>query len=320
MFSIQPFDGSDADYVTMTAIDSAVFPQYRMSAEEWKHIDANRDPKYPFHRDLIACGDSVVAFGDYGQLPRFFHPQKYVFNIFVHPDHDHPDIRPFYLRHVLDVLKDHNLIAVTTGMLADKTTHMNFLVANGFEETMREPMSELDITTFDPARFAHVNARVESSSIKIVSLTELQKRDPDWKRHLYDVRMAIIQDVPTTGTQVLPSFEEFESSTLCGPAYDTDGWFVALENSHYVGMCRGWMNQADAEKFNNELTGVIRSHRRRGIATALKLRLIAYARQRGVTIITTSNEENNPMYHLNLMLGFVAKPAWVHYEKTLQDA
>ena len=33
--------------------------------------------------------------------------------------------------------------------------------------------------------------------------------------------------------------------------------------------------------------------------------------------IVTSHEENNPMYTLNLKLGFEPKPAWISYQETV---
>ena len=65
------------------------------------------------------------------------------------------------------------------------------------------------------------------------------------------------------------------------------------------------------------LTGVLRSHRRRGIATAVKLPTIDFARSVGARYISTDNEENNPMYQLNLKLGFRPMPAWLDFEKHL---
>ena len=78
-------------------------------------------------------------------------------------------------------------------------------------------------------------------------------------------------------------------------------------------------NDADTEKIDTGLTGVIRSHRRRGIAMALKVQALEFARQRGFQTVMTDNEEKNPMYQLNLKLGFKPKPAWIDFEKQLRS-
>lgn len=64
-------------------------------------------------------------------------------------------------------------------------------------------------------------------------------------------------------------------------------------------------------------TGVLRSYRQRGLATALKVRTIEYAKANGYQAIRTGNEENNPMLALNKKLGFVEITARLAFEKRL---
>ena len=71
------------------------------------------------------------------------------------------------------------------------------------------------------------------------------------------------------------------------------------------------------QNLNVGVTGVLPSHRRNGIATALKLKTIQYAIDYGAVTLKTGNEENNPMYDLNMALGFKPKPAWLSLRKTL---
>ena len=66
------------------------------------------------------------------------------------------------------------------------------------------------------------------------------------------------------------------------------------------------------------LTGVRREYRRRGIATALKVMALQFARENGYTEIVTDNEENNPMFQINLQLGFEPQPASLDYVRHLQ--
>lgn len=43
-------------------------------------------------------------------------------------------------------------------------------------------------------------------------------------------------------------------------------------------------------------------------------------RRHGIARIVTNNDSRNPMYQLNLALGFVPQPAWVRVEKALDRA
>lgn len=314
MLGIRPFESTDADYEALIAIDSAVFPEHPLSVDEWRHQDSARSPDKLFHRDMIERDGEVIAFGEYRQGSN---PQKYFFHVFVHPDYEHPDIRPAYLEHVMAVLAERDPVAIISGALDDHTPDVQFLEANGFRPVRREPSSDLDVAAFDSARFDHILEKMRSAHIEIMSLRELQDQDPNWKRKLYELYETLEQDVPSVDAPVERSFEEFEQLLLSGPTYDPDGWFVALHRGQYVGMSRCRQNQVDSKRLDSGLTGVIRSHRRQGIATALKLHVLEYARQSGITTIVTFNDDGNPMYHLNLALGFKPKPAWVVYEKVL---
>lgn len=105
---------------------------------------------------------------------------------------------------------------------------------------------------------------------------------------------------------------------LDAPTADPDGWFVALDGTQYVAQSQGSINtESDPVQFITGVTTTRREYRRRGIATALKLHVIQYAQTHGAQEIWTTNDAQNPMYQLNLALGFQPQPAWVRVEKTL---
>ena len=80
-----------------------------------------------------------------------------------------------------------------------------------------------------------------------------------------------------------------------------------------------WSTPAMNEIYTG-FTGVKRSHRRMGIALALKLRGIAYAKAHGHPVIRTNNDSTNKaMLSINERLGFVKQPAWITFIKTLKD-
>ena len=63
--------------------------------------------------------------------------------------------------------------------------------------------------------------------------------------------------------------------------------------------------------------GVLRQYRRKGIATALKIKAMEKLLQKGITEIRTDNEENNPMYKINEKLGFKPVPSSMDYSKKI---
>ncbi len=80
---------------------------------------------------------------------------------------------------------------------------------------------------------------------------------------------------------------------------------VALEDGVVVGYATLCPLAATPDTLEHELTGVLRSHRRRGIAEALKRTQIAWAAAEGYrTLVTYTQEENEAMRALNLKLGY----------------
>ena len=94
--------------------------------------------------------------------------------------------------------------------------------------------------------------------------------------------------------------------------------FIAIVDGRFVGVTSLWRSLAEKDKLHTALTGVVRGLRRKGIATALKVRAVEFARDQEARVIRTENEENNPMYDLNVRLGFRPVPAWWTYRKELE--
>ena len=95
---------------------------------------------------------------------------------------------------------------------------------------------------------------------------------------------------------------------------------VADDGERFVGTSQ--LGQGTSpEELRTGLTGVRREYRRRGIALALKVHALAFARSRGYQRVLTENESNNRgILAINERLGFVKNPVWVHYLKAFGAA
>ncbi len=92
---------------------------------------------------------------------------------------------------------------------------------------------------------------------------------------------------------------------------------MALDQGRYVGVSALADEYEDRTRLATDYTGVIPSYRRRGIATALKLCCIHYAHTHGANTIRTGNDAANPMYQLNVGLGFKPVPSELLFELKL---
>ena len=193
---------------------------------------------------------------------------------------------------------------------------VRFYTDRGYEVAMRENTSALDVTDYDFTCFAGLPEKVAASGIEILTLPEVQARDDDWLQKFYDLENAIDNDIPNTDAHTPQGIEQF-GKMFKHPCFLPEAQFFALDGRELVGLSTLWKDDVLEDKLWVGITGTLPSHRRRGIATALKLKTFEYAVAHGVKTLETENEENNPMYALNVKLGFEPLPAWLTLRKKL---
>ena len=97
-----------------------------------------------------------------------------------------------------------------------------------------------------------------------------------------------------------------------------DSYFVALDGEHIVGLSY-LVRRPDGDAEVGD-TGVLHSHRRRGIARTLKRMVTRYAAERGIQRVHTDNRaDNTGMLAINRELGFVPGELVVIFEKALRS-
>lgn len=318
-----------AEYETIIAIYNQALPDNAATAAEWQHYDREWSSKYLFQRFIVEYDGGFIAEGAIFE-PFWMHvPGKYVYAYTTLPAYealtvDGESVHDAIYAFVLDYLAPHKPQSLFGFAREDKLTMVNWLLANGFQPKMRYPVSRLDVQNFDPSPFEAVRAQVAASGIDLMTLTELQAQDPAWKTKTHALYNEIEMDIPAPDPPTPEPMEEFEK-TFKSPNFIADGWLIAVDKTQtdddavgpYVGITMLGIKLATPEKMGTWITGVTRSYRRRGIALALKVASIEFARRQGVKFIETDNEENNPMYQINMKLGFEPLPAWADYEKTL---
>jgi mycothiol synthase len=318
--TIRDFDYSDADYAAVVAVGNRVYDEYPDTIDDWKHSDAHRAAHLKFRRWLARLGDEVVAYASYSQHEGMYNPRLFHLEIAVQPASQGRGVGSALYETLMEALTPFDPLRVRSRTREDKARALAFLKVRGFVEDMRDWESRLAVEAFDPAPYAGHEAKVAASGIQLVTLAELVARDPDHRRKLYACDLQLSKDVPHPEPHTSFSYETFEHFVFNSPNLLPEGFFVALDGDQYVGMSNLWRSQADPSELYTGLTGVRREYRRRGIALALKLRAIDYARRHGVKTLKTWNESNNrPMLSINEALGFVKQPAWVNYVKHLKQ-
>ncbi|MEZ4860603.1 MAG: GNAT family N-acetyltransferase [Caldilineaceae bacterium] len=330
MLTIRPFQSTDDDYNAVVAIQNAVWPDQPETVAWWRYRDQIRNRQYFYHSLLVEADGQIVASGYCMETPWSYRPGKYALGITVHPAYERRGIGAMLYEHIINLLAARSLppTLLVSNVREDKTQGVRFLQQRGFQQVMRSPISRLDLAGFDGSRFATVQHKVQAAGIELYTMPELAKIDLDHRQKIYELDWQCTLDEPLPDAPTKPSFEDYSKFFFDNPNFIPEACFIAVDKSEhgksehgkseYVGLSNLFHNPGQPTTINTGFTAVLRTHRRRGIATALKLRAITYAQQHGYAAIKTGNEENNPMLAINLMLGFVPQPAWLDFQKIIQ--
>ena len=173
------------------------------------------------------------------------------------------------------------------------------------------------MNAFDLAKWSDAEQRVADQDIRIRSLSEIMPTDPQWEQKLYELDWLVNRDMPSTEPSVKSSFEQFQKSNTLHPKFDPDFWFIAMHGDDFVGFSQFWSTREDKDVLKTGDSGVIREYRRKGIVTALKLHTIRFAKEIAAHKIRTTNASINPMFEINVRIGFTLLPSWIEFEKNL---
>ena len=172
-------------------------------------------------------------------------------------------------------------VSVITHISADRVDELRILADAGFTSARREVKVEVDL---DKALATTGGARLPPG----VAAISAADADVDRLRVLDD---ALRDDIPgTRGWRSTP--EEFAGETFSAPAFNPATYLVAVQEGtgEYIGLVRIWMNRSGPRI---GMFGVLRAHRRRGIALALLARCLFAARDIGHRTATSDYDETN---------------------------
>lgn len=345
--TVRPF--RDDDFGPVARMGTAAFPDEPWSEAEMRHADAGWDHgRFEMVRVIAEDAQgSVVGYGRFNHMPWQFHPRKYALWLLVDPARRRQGIGGALYAHVLDALRARQATTVRT-FVGNETeiASVAFLTRRGFVEVQRGWESRLDVGAFDFSRFAGAAERVAQQGIVITTLAALRARDPEAVRAAYDLFVEAGSDTPAVDPVTPEPFGQWVATNVESPKALLDAFFVAVasgqsvsasgsgersgragggfdpmhapDGDRYVGLSQLHRRLEQPDVLQQELTAVRREYRGRGIAMALKLHTVAYARAHGYREIRTGNDiRNRPMLRINEALGFVKQPAWIGFEKTL---
>ncbi len=330
-FEIRPFHPVDEEYQACLAVQACYPEDPQDTLDEWKYRDKTARKDALRARFVLTLDGVIIGYGVVSDPYWLDVEDRIQFGHTVHPDHeglvvDRKRIHDHVERYVLRLISDRQIKVLLTRAREDNKVKVGWLTGHGYRAVRRSPSSSLDVSAFDFGEWEGCVENVEASGIEFLSRAYLQAHDPDWHAKLYEAWVEIKLDAPTSNEERPIPVDEF-NAMLNSPAMCPETNLIAVDNGSQAASGSGFGPYAgltfanpllhNSRAWGIRFTGVRRAWRRRGIATAIKLKSIAQARDMGCARMKTSNEENNPMYDINVRLGFESSPAWEEYEKIL---
>ncbi|OLD12865.1 MAG: hypothetical protein AUI97_05520 [Crenarchaeota archaeon 13_1_40CM_3_52_17] len=309
------------DYGKLAHVFGSIFPDYDRTPEEWRFEDESLD-KSKFHFKRYSCFSpevqDAVGFAQCQHIPWMYHPKKLWVDIWVDPQHQRKGIGNALYERLSQDFKVLGAVTSWTGVREDMPFPIKFAMNRGFHEKMRAWESRLNPATVNLLAFQKYLDKASQHRIHFVTLADEMSSDPACYAKLHALVQAVSADIPRPEQFTPVSFEQWSAFEMKSPNLVPQGYMIAKDGDRYVGMSTVWKAQKDPKGLYQGLTGVVRDYRGRGIAVALKLKVIEFARNNKYEKLKTWNDSTNaPMLGINVKLGFKREVGWITFEKNL---
>jgi mycothiol synthase len=283
---------TDPDLAAWCEVSTAIDPREPIALEDVKR----RIEREPQRLYLVASeGDEIVGVGFAGPSQS---PHRTALDIRVLPEHRRRGIGSALLEQLLEHAAGLGPERVSGMVFEDDRDSTRWVQNRGFEEYGRQVELSRELGTNEPP----------ASPPPGIELDEL---DEDRLADAYQVWVEGFPDMPVSPPIPAPTYQYWLEEEVSGPVT-----VIALDGGRVVGAA-ALMDCTDGLA-EHGLTAVLRSHRGRGIGTALKQALIRWASENGYRELTTWTQDGNAaMQAVNAKLGYRPRPAVINVWRRL---
>ena len=322
MIEIRNFTASDHEFNELARIDNLVNHDSISHPDEDKHDWNIRDKSIIRDRIMLYNHNKLVGVVYYSQ-GRVPNERICFYTLNLDPNFNNKGYRTLLFNKLLEKIKVFNANKLFTGIYDHPNyhNHKNFLVNNGFKLTQTNREYSCDIKNINIDKYKSLIQTLESEGIQFYDSKEEMLNFPNHYKKLEELNWTYTKDFPIPDgiehtrlpfKRFMEIQKDFEKNY-----YGVE--IVAVRDDKYIGSTSlEVFPKSEPHKAYTEGLGVLKEYRRKGIATALKIKAIQSLLQKGIKEIRTDNEENNPMYKINVALGFSPVPSSLEYTKEIQ--
>jgi mycothiol synthase len=233
--------------------------------------------------------------------------------ILFRPEYENLSVAEILFEKINNDIQMINPDALQARIFDDQTYLLRFYRKYGFVENHRMMHVYLTVSDTDYSPYVELENRLNSQGITISTLTKEQISDTEYFPKLQTLNNTTWVDYPTE-----PLLPPSSPSDIWLTHEDNipDAYFIAKKGELYIGHSHLMKMPSDSQNLIQGLTASLREFRGKGIATALKVKGIEYAKRTGYRGIFTSHRNNNiPMETVNKKLGWRPNYSEIRLEK-----
>tara|TARA_B100000315_G_C14521871_1_gene561948 strand:+ start:114 stop:1079 length:966 start_codon:yes stop_codon:yes gene_type:complete len=321
MIEIKQFCETDFEFQEITRLYNLVSHDDQEHVDDMKEGWAIIDKSLQRDRLLLYNGDSVLGYLGYAQGRNENHRNCY-FNIFLDPEYNGNGYRQILYERMREDIQSFDC----NSLYADVYEHPNyeqykqFLIKNKFYIGMKIRESSLNLETVNLDEYIPLLDKLDATGIQFYDAKNEMRDFPDHYKKLEELRWEYGKDFPMP-EGIAYTREPFEQYMKYQKLFEEKRYgieIVAVDGDTYAGATDIHIfPKTNPHKAWTGSLGVLREYRRKGIATALKVKAFEKLRGKGVKEVRTDNEENNPMYKINVALGFTPEPYCYDYQREI---
>jgi len=321
MIKIKNFTSTDKEFQGLTRIKNLVDHDSILHIDDLKSSWINRDKSLISNKLLLYKSDTLIGNISYHQ-GRDGNSNTAFFTLNLDPHYNDNGYRELLYKEMIKDIKKFNCNKILTTIYDHPNYNRNkkFLIKKNFKlvQTCRE--YSCDIRKIDLTKYQPLIQKLESKGIKLYDSKYEMKNWPNHYKKLEELCWIYGQDIPMP-KGVEREREPFKEFMKDQANYEKNYYaveIIAVKNNIYIGSTDlEYYPKSEPHKAWTGSLGVIKEFRRMGIATALKIIAFQKLIEKEIHEVRTDNEINNPMYKINVDLGFKSVPFSHDYLKEI---
>jgi GNAT superfamily N-acetyltransferase len=203
-FKLREF--SENDYDGIVVLRNSLYPNHPKTAEMVRHYDNTHKGKIKEKRFVFDKDGTIIVCAGYGQFLEAYHPQK--FNIYIHvlDKHNNKGYGSASYNFLIDELVPFDPIKITCEVNEIHNRGIKFLKDRGFKVSMKEQVSRLDFTAYNPEKYQGNIEHVLNQGFRIETLSWFRKENKKADYKCWQFERIVAPDMPWTDPITIPDF------------------------------------------------------------------------------------------------------------------